>query len=155
MLSWSFTSPDQQIKEIKQLASKSPLRKASVGIILADIQSKPCILLTMRSAKLRTDKGEFVFPGGKQDSGETASECCHREIKEEIGLDKSLLKLREDLYLPPSFSPNKQLVSIFIFSVDEKVVVDAEIGKEFTKSCCLEANTDEVEFMIWLPLAVL
>lgn len=37
--------------------------------------------------------GEWCFPGGHLDFGETMEECARREVKEETGLDVSEIKL--------------------------------------------------------------
>lgn len=46
------------------------------------------ILLTRRE-----DNGRWCLPGGRLDSGESASECCIREVWEETGLKAKILKL--------------------------------------------------------------
>ena len=35
----------------------------------------------------RTDNGRWCLPGGAMDPGESASECCAREVLEETGGD--------------------------------------------------------------------
>ena len=40
-----------------------------------------CVLLTRRS-----DNGRWCLPGGAMDPGESAAECCAREVLEETGL---------------------------------------------------------------------
>ena len=46
----------------------------------------PAILLTRRAATLRSHGGQWAFPGGRVDEGETAFEASLRELREEIGL---------------------------------------------------------------------
>ena len=50
-------------------------------------QSSAALLLTRRSSKLRNHAGQWAFPGGRIDQGETAEETALREMREEIGLD--------------------------------------------------------------------
>ena len=45
------------------------------------------VVLTRRSAHLRSHRGEVSFPGGRLDGEETAEEGALREAAEEIGLD--------------------------------------------------------------------
>ncbi len=47
------------------------------------------LLLTRRSAKLRNHPGQWAFPGGRLDEGETPAECALREMDEEVGLKLS------------------------------------------------------------------
>lgn len=44
------------------------------------------VVLTRRSGRLNTHKGEVAFPGGRVDPGETNREAALREAHEEIGL---------------------------------------------------------------------
>jgi 8-oxo-dGTP pyrophosphatase MutT (NUDIX family) len=44
-------------------------------------ESRQKVLLTQR-----TDNGRWCLPGGAMDAGESASECCEREVWEETGL---------------------------------------------------------------------
>ncbi len=37
-------------------------------------------------------KGYWALPGGRLDSGETIEQCCIREVKEETGLDVSIVR---------------------------------------------------------------
>ena len=46
------------------------------------------ILLTRRA-----DNGKWCLPGGRMEPGESASECCMREVLEETGLQVSIQKL--------------------------------------------------------------
>ncbi len=55
---------------------------------------KPCdqwcndaaLILTKRAAKLKKHSGQWAFPGGRMDSGETPEESALRELAEEVGL---------------------------------------------------------------------
>ncbi len=50
-------------------------------------RSGAALLLTRRSSKLRNHAGQWAFPGGRIDEGETAEQTALREMHEEIGLD--------------------------------------------------------------------
>jgi ADP-ribose pyrophosphatase YjhB (NUDIX family) len=41
----------------------------------------------------RTDNGRWCLPGGRLDPGESAEECCVREVLEETGLHVELVRL--------------------------------------------------------------
>ena len=48
--------------------------------------STPSLILTRRSAKLRKHAGQWAFPGGRLDPGETVVETALREMHEEVGV---------------------------------------------------------------------
>jgi 8-oxo-dGTP pyrophosphatase MutT (NUDIX family) len=50
-------------------------------------------VLTRRSAKLRSHRGEVSFPGGRQDPGETLRATALREAHEEIALDPTQVSI--------------------------------------------------------------
>jgi len=52
----------------------------------ADWQSEAALLLTRRSATLRKHAGQWAFPGGRLDPGETPIETALREMHEEVDL---------------------------------------------------------------------
>lgn len=47
----------------------------------------PALLLTRRSKKLRAHAGQWAWPGGRIDVGETPEDAARRELHEEVGLD--------------------------------------------------------------------
>ena len=50
-------------------------------------QSQAGLLLTRRSARLRKHAGQWAFPGGRLDPGETPAETALREMREEVRVD--------------------------------------------------------------------
>jgi 8-oxo-dGTP pyrophosphatase MutT (NUDIX family) len=48
--------------------------------------TKAALLLTRRSAKLRNHPGQWAFPGGRLDAGESVIDCALREMSEEVGV---------------------------------------------------------------------
>lgn len=63
------------------------LRPAAVAVGLAlDEAGAECVLLTRRAQGLRSHAGQWAFPGGRVEDGESAEEAALRELKEEIGL---------------------------------------------------------------------
>lgn len=54
---------------------------------------EPGLLLTLRTAGLRTHAGQIAFPGGRVDPGEDAVAAALREAWEEIGLDPAAVEV--------------------------------------------------------------
>jgi 8-oxo-dGTP pyrophosphatase MutT (NUDIX family) len=65
---------------------------AGVLAALFEEQGEARLILTRRSAGLRTHKGEVSFPGGRLDTGEGPAEAALREAHEEVGLDPDLVQ---------------------------------------------------------------
>jgi 8-oxo-dGTP pyrophosphatase MutT (NUDIX family) len=51
-----------------------------------DWQDNAALILTRRSSRLRKHAGQWAFPGGRLDAGETPEQTALREMREEIGL---------------------------------------------------------------------
>ena len=67
---------------------------AAVGVLFDLTKCNPELLLIKRSRNLRNHPGEWAFPGGKVDQEDkNYSETALREIREEVGLNPSIIKL--------------------------------------------------------------
>lgn len=81
-------------------------RSSAVLILLGDSPLGPDLLITQRSAKLRSHPGQAAFPGGAIDPSDvSASAAAVREAVEETGVEASgIVVLGElpTLWLPPS-----------------------------------------------------
>jgi len=66
-------------------------RPAAVLVPVVE-RAEPTVLLTLRTADLKSHSGQIAFPGGKIDAGDASPlEAALREAHEEIGLDRSLV----------------------------------------------------------------
>ncbi len=87
-----------------QGADGEDLRPAAVALVVTDEgpgadlpgltnpaqwSSSAALLLTRRSEKLRNHPGQWAFPGGRVDPGETLIQAALRELAEEVGISLS------------------------------------------------------------------
>jgi 8-oxo-dGTP pyrophosphatase MutT (NUDIX family) len=71
----------------------TPVRGINAGVLapLFEEGGDARLVLTRRSAGLRTHRGQVSFPGGRLDTGEDAVQAALREASEEVGLAPSLV----------------------------------------------------------------
>ncbi len=73
-----------------QLLSRTSLKRASVAVIASLVENgSPAFLVTKRAPRLRGHAGQWAFPGGRLEAGETPLEAALRETHEEVGLKLS------------------------------------------------------------------
>lgn len=93
---------ETNLNEFNDIQSMSEGRKAAVAVTIVDSgfgpvlsgmsqfddwQASASLILTRRSSRLRNHAGQWAFPGGRMEDGETAEEAALREMREEIGLE--------------------------------------------------------------------
>ena len=66
---------------------------AGVLAALFEEDGEARLILTRRSSRLRTHKGEISFPGGRLNEGEDAAAAARREAHEEVDLDPALVTM--------------------------------------------------------------
>ena len=59
---------------------------AVVLTLLPDEEGRPSFLITRRAERLSRHAGQYAFPGGRLDPGETVEQAGLRELEEEVGL---------------------------------------------------------------------
>ncbi len=88
-------------------------RPAAVLCALFDDHGHAAVVLTRRSAMLRSHTGEVSFPGGRLDPGETPLAAALREAEEEVGLDPGGVEIVGTLR-PLSTSSSSSLITPFV-----------------------------------------
>jgi 8-oxo-dGTP pyrophosphatase MutT (NUDIX family) len=68
-------------------------RQASVCVPLLNVSELPCVLFTTRTKTLSTHAGQVSFPGGHRDSGENETQAALRELREELGVSESSVRV--------------------------------------------------------------
>jgi 8-oxo-dGTP pyrophosphatase MutT (NUDIX family) len=66
---------------------------AGVLVALFEEDGEARVILTRRSSRLRTHKGEVSFPGGRVNEGEESAAAAQREAYEEVDLDPALVTM--------------------------------------------------------------
>ncbi|GAB1429861.1 CoA pyrophosphatase [Ignavibacteria bacterium] len=81
-------------------------KRSAVLVLLHNDGGSPTLLLTLRSTRLKSHRGQISFPGGRIEVGETPEAAALRETSEEIGIvaPVTLLGRLSTLYVPPSNS---------------------------------------------------
>ncbi len=85
---------------------------AAVLVALFEEDGQARVLLTVRSAKLRSHQGEVAFPGGKLDRGEGIDDGARREAEEEVGLDPSTVTVVGHLTAMPTVTSNTLMTPV-------------------------------------------
>jgi 8-oxo-dGTP pyrophosphatase MutT (NUDIX family) len=111
------------------------------------------VVLTRRSHRLSSHKGQTAFPGGRVDPGETWVEAALREAHEEVGLDPAAVEVLgalDDawsgaghhivpvvgwLSAPPTLQANPaEVAEILIASVRELLLPESRSEEEFVRN---------------------
>ena len=93
---------EEKIKEIlacrdKACIDQPGLVRAAVLIPLFKKNGEYHVLLTRRTDKVGTHKGQISFPGGKRDEGEDLLSTALREAKEEMGIAEKDVRILGEL----------------------------------------------------------
>lgn len=113
------------------------------AVVAISDTSTGSVFLTKRATTLRTHAGEYCFPGGRRESGETLIDTAVRELKEETGIDSAVLNIkpRHTSALPQqatTYTSNKTFAVIY-----------ATVDSPRTITSVLKLNPDEVESAKW------
>jgi len=106
--------------------TKSPIA-SSVLILLFEENNSFNFILTLRSTKVETHKGQISLPGGVQEKNESLKETALRETKEEIGvLPKTIEIIGELSYVNIPFSGYKVHPYVGWVSAPPKLIPSAQ-----------------------------
>jgi 8-oxo-dGTP pyrophosphatase MutT (NUDIX family) len=80
------------------------VRPAAVLCALFEVDGEAHVVLTRRSAHLRSHTGQVSFPGGRLEEGEAPVAAALREAAEEVGLDPAEVEILGQLSPLTTFS---------------------------------------------------
>ena len=115
------------------------LTQAAVALVIVPLEEEAGLILTRRKSTLRAHAGQWSFPGGRMDEGETPVETALRELDEEVNLRLSPSNLMGVL---DSFATRSgYLINPVLFFADAKLAdlvpnydeVDSIHGISFTE----------------------
>ena len=87
----SVPSGPRELEGVADAAQQLITRRSAVLVALFEEDGEAHVILTRRSFKLRSHRGEIALPGGRSDEHETPVETALRESEEEVGLAPSLV----------------------------------------------------------------
>ncbi len=85
---------------------------AAVLVALFEEEGEARVLLTVRSSRLRSHRGEVAFPGGRLDPGESIDAGALREAYEEVRLDPDQVTIVGHLSALPTVSSNTLMTPV-------------------------------------------
>ena len=86
-----------QRRRAGQIATDASLRPAAVLVLAFPDGDDACVVLIRRSTLVGSHRGEFAFPGGALDPGETPRQAALREAYEEIGVVPASIEIVGEL----------------------------------------------------------
>ncbi|XP_065343045.1 mitochondrial coenzyme A diphosphatase NUDT8 [Cloeon dipterum] len=130
----------RQMKPFRLLKDVEPEKKAAVLVPLCLVDGNLSLLYTVRSANLRTNRGEVSFPGGMQDSIDSSLvETALRETEEELGIKSSSIDIWSAANFVPTYSGKVAVMPVLGYAGS------VDLQK-------LKVNDQEVETVFSLPL---
>lgn len=78
--------PDEMVLD-DDVEHHGALRRSAVLVALFEEDGETHVVLTRRSMRLRSHRGEIAFPGGQSDPGEVPLVTALRETYEEVGIE--------------------------------------------------------------------
>ena len=112
------------------------MKRASVAILMVDIDNETNILFQVRALHMRNQPGDISLPGGKIENDENPRETIEREVCEELGLSRSDFEIVESLDL---------LITHY------GLIIHPFLG--YIKNLSnIKFNKDEVDHIFWVPI---
>jgi len=141
---YTFYDFKQAIKETLKTRDKRTIdfpdyRKSSVMMLFMEKENVPHVLLSLRTDRVSTHKGQVSFPGGSyDDTDRDYLETALRETHEEVGIDPSEIEILGEY---------DEYISIMGFHV---YVYVGALNRDVPYNVC----EDEIEEMLEVPFSI-
>ncbi len=135
-------------------APEVPGVASAVLVPLFEEDGQVRVLLTRRSAELRTHRGQVSFPGGRIDPGEDAAAGALREANEEIGIDPAVVDVVG--WLHPLYTLNAALILPVVGVLARRPVTvpnPSEVARVFDVPLAELVADDVYRSDVWDPYA--
>lgn len=132
------TPRDNDLEILDGLGDAPTLRSSAVLLALYEEAGETRIILTRRSSRLSSHRGEVSFPGGRIDEGEGPVEAALREAFEEVALDPSEVEVVGHLH-PIVTLASRSLINPVVATLRSKpalVAAPAEVERVFDVALC-------------------
>jgi 8-oxo-dGTP pyrophosphatase MutT (NUDIX family) len=96
--------PESSLTVMPDVFIEGVVNPSAVLVAMFEEDGETRVVLTRRSRRLRSHKGEVSFPGGRCEVGETPQQAAIREAQEETGLSPDAVKVIGSLSPLTTFS---------------------------------------------------
>ncbi len=118
-------SPRPRLGDVYPVPPDLPRRHAGVLILLYPHKDALNFILTLRTDKVETHKGQVSFPGGAQEKGETLRETAVRETCEELNIEPACIEILGEPLSPVYIGVSGFMVTPFIGYACERPTIHA------------------------------
>jgi 8-oxo-dGTP pyrophosphatase MutT (NUDIX family) len=118
-------SPRPRLGDVYPVPPDLPRKHAGVMILLYPHNDTLNFILTLRTDKVETHKGQVSFPGGAREEGETLRETALRETCEELNIDPAYIEILGEPLSPVYIGVSGFMVTPFVGYACERPLVRA------------------------------
>ncbi len=118
-------SPRPRLGDVYPVPPELPRKRAGVLILLYPSDGALDFILTLRTDKVETHKGQVSFPGGAQEEGESLRETAVREACEELCIQRAGIEILGEPLSPVYIGVSGFMVTPFVGYVPQRPITRA------------------------------